>query len=124
MSATLELRGSTTMRHRSTARRKIIGSRWSSARVDRSPSSASRVMTFVVWEVIVDGAQVWRRRLLHAIDAAGSHVSRPAVSPNAIFGTLVITGVAALLAIPTRVPRAASYLAEFGRSGRWRPRSA
>lgn len=115
MSTTLELRSSTTMRHRSTARRKITdlvvkGLAWIGALIGLG------VMTFVVWEVIVNGAQVWSVAFFTQ-STPQDPMSETGGFANAIFGTLVITGVAALLAIPTGF-LGGIYLAEFGRSGR------
>lgn len=74
------------------------------------------VMVFLVWEVVVRGIRVWN--LAFFTQPTPQDVTSMAGGfANAIFGTLVITGVAALIAIPVGF-LAGVYLAEFGRDGR------
>ena len=107
--------GLAALRHRSVARRKaadlvIKVSSWIGALFGIG------VMAFVVYEVIVRG--------IAAISWGFFTQSTPQdfMSPsgglaNAIVGTLLITGVAALIAIPAGF-FGGIYLAEFGRNGR------
>jgi phosphate transport system permease protein len=102
------------LRPRSHARRKAVdalikGSAWAAA------SFGIAVMLLIVLEVV--------RRGLGAIDLVFFTELPPVVGEeggglgNAILGTLVITGVAALIALPVGL-LGGVWLAEFGRNGR------
>lgn len=115
MSAVAESRGTTALRRRSTVRRKatdqaVKGFAWIGA------SLGIAVMAFVVWEVIARGGRVWN--VAFFTQPTPQDVTSTAGGfANAIVGTLVITGVAALMAIPVGF-LGGVYLAEFGRDGR------
>jgi phosphate transport system permease protein len=115
MNTVAESPGATALRHRSTAGRKVNdwavkGFAWIGA------SLGIAVMAFIVWEVIARGAQVWS--VAFFTQPTPQDVTSTAGGfANAIFGTLVITGVAALMAIPVGF-LGGVYLAEFGRDGR------
>jgi phosphate transport system permease protein len=102
-------------RRRSIARRKatdlvIKGFSWIGA------SFGIAVMAFIVWEVVVRGAGAldWA---FFTQPTPQDVTSDAGGFANAIVGTLVITGVAALIAIPMGF-LGGVYLAEFGRNGR------
>jgi phosphate transport system permease protein len=103
------------LRHRSPARRKatdkaVKGLAWVGA------SFGIAVMVFIIYEVVRRGAAAWSWAFFtqptpqDVTSSAGGFA-------NAIVGTLVITAVAALIAIPTGF-LGGVYLAEFGRNGR------
>jgi phosphate transport system permease protein len=104
-----------TLRHRSIARRKatdlvIKVLSWIGAWLGIA------VMAFIVWEVVVRGVAALDWAFF--TQATPQDVTSTAGGfANAIVGTLVITGVAALIAIPMGF-LGGVYLAEFGRNGR------
>jgi phosphate transport system permease protein len=74
------------------------------------------VMLFVVYEVVVRGAAAWN--IAFFTQPTPQDVTSTAGGfANAIVGTLIITGVAALIAIPVGF-LGGVYLAEFGRTSR------
>ncbi len=102
-------------RHRSTARRNAAD-RTVKAFAWVAASLGIAVMSFVVYQVVVRGAQVWS--IAFFTQPTPQDVTSTAGGfANAIVGTLVITGVAAVLAIPTGF-LGGIYLSEFGRNGR------
>jgi len=115
MSTQVQPRGAAAYRHRSTAGRRVTdrlvkGFAWIGA------SLGIAVMVFIVWEVVARGAQVWN--VAFFTQPTPQDVTSTAGGfANAIVGTLVITGVAALMAIPVGF-LGGVYLAEFGRDGR------
>jgi phosphate transport system permease protein len=115
MSSVAEQRSAPALRHRSTASRKatdrlVQGLAWVGA------SLGIAVMAFVVWEVVARGVQVWD--VAFFTESTPQDVtSTDGGFANAIVGTLFITGVAALMAIPVGF-LAGVYLAEYGRDGR------
>jgi phosphate transport system permease protein len=114
MSTTGEL-SSTGLRYRSTARRRatdraIKAFAWVGALLGIA------VMGFLVWEVVSRGARVWNVAFFTQ-PTPQDVTSLTGGFANAIFGTLVITGVAALIAIPVGF-LGGVYLAEFGRDSR------
>jgi len=102
-------------RRRSIARRKatdlvVKGLSWIGASVGIA------VMAFIVWEVVVRGAAALNVAFFTQ-PTPMDVTSKAGGFANAILGTIVITGVAALIAIPTGF-MGGVYLAEFGRNGR------
>lgn len=115
MSTVPEALATDRLRHRSPARRKAVdaavkGLAWIGALIGIG------VMAFVVWEVVVRGLGVWSVAFFTE-STPQDPTSTVGGFANAIFGTLVITGVAALMAIPVGF-LGGVYLAEFGRNGR------
>ena len=74
------------------------------------------VMAFVVIEVVREGAAAWSVAFFTQ-STPMDVTSNAGGFANAIVGTIVITGVAALIAIPIGF-LGGVYLAEFGRNGR------
>ena len=74
------------------------------------------VMGFIVWEVVARGAGALNVAFFTQ-PTPQDVTSNAGGFANAIVGTLAITGVAALIAIPTGF-LGGVYLAEFGRNGR------
>ena len=115
MSAPSAAQRAATLRHRSTARRRTVDKAvkvfaWAGA------SLGIAVMIFVVWQVVARGIAAWD--VAFFTQPTPQDVTSTAGGfANAIVGTLVITGVAALIAIPTGF-LGGVYLAEFGRDGK------
>ena len=103
------------LRHRSIARRKAVDATvkvlsWIGASVGIA------VMAFIVYEVVRRGWAAWS--VAFFTQPTPQDVTSTAGGfANAIVGTIVITVVAALIAIPTGF-LGGVYLAEFGRTGR------
>ncbi len=102
-------------RHRSVARRKLVDLivkilSWVGAWFGIA------VMGFILYEVIMRGGKVLSVAFFTQ-PTPQDVTSMTGGMANAIVGTLVITGVAALMAIPTGF-LGGVYLAEFGRNGR------
>jgi phosphate transport system permease protein len=102
------------LRHRSLTRRKAVDVTvkvfsWIGAWIGIA------VMAFVVFVVVREGAQAWSVAFFTQ-STPQDVTSNAGGFANAIVGTLVITGVAALMAIPVGF-LGGVYLAEFGRNG-------
>ncbi len=109
-------RAASGLSHRSIGRRRLVD------RVVRvfawvGASLGITVMALIVWEVIARGIGVWS--VAFFTESTPQDVtSLSGGFANAIVGTLAITAVAALLAIPTGF-LGGVYLAEFGRNSKW-----
>lgn len=115
MSSMVEPRKAAVYRHRSNAGRRatdrvVKGLAWIGA------SLGLAVMVFIVWQVVVRGIHVWSVAFFTQ-PTPQDVTSTTGGFANAILGTLVITGVAALMAIPVGF-LGGVYLAEYGRDGR------
>ena len=103
------------LRHRSVARRKALDITikvfaWIGAWIGIA------VMAFIVYEVVRRGLVAWN--VAFFTQSTPQDVTSTAGGfANAIVGTIVLTAVAALIAIPTGF-LGGVYLAEFGRNGR------
>lgn len=116
MSTILDSSERVVLRRRSAARRKISDAvikalAWMGAVIGIA------VMFFMVWEVVVRGWSALSWDFFTKPMPGDFTMTAGAGMANAIVGTLVITGVAALIGIPTGF-LGGVYLAEFGRNGR------
>lgn len=115
MSSMVEPRKAAVYRHRSTAGRRatdrvVKGLAWIGA------SLGIAVMVFIVWQVVTRGIHVWSVAFFTQ-PTPQDVTSTTGGFANAILGTLVLTGAAALMAIPVGF-LGGVYLAEYGRDGR------
>ncbi len=116
MSSIVESASGQTLRRRSSARRKVSdyvikAFSWAGAVVGIA------VMFFMVWEVVIRGASALNWDFFTKSMPTDFTVTSGAGMANAIVGTLVLTGFAALIGIPIGF-LGGVYLAEFGRNGR------